>query len=43
MKSQIKQLKSEVEVIKWYMTTMEDGFDAKEIGQLYADLKGKHK
>ena len=36
-------MKSEVETIKWYVTCMEDAFDAKEIGEKYATLSEEHK
>ena len=35
-------MKSDLEVVKWYTTFMEDGIDAKTIGKLYTDLKEEH-
>ena len=39
MRAKITQLESEISVINWYMETMEQGIDTKEIVQEYAILK----
>ena len=42
MRAKITQLESEIQIIKWYMETMEEGIDTKEIVQEYAILKRQH-
>ena len=39
MRAKITQLESEISVVNWYMETMEQGIDTKEIVQEYAILK----
>ena len=43
MKEQIEHMNSDLDILKWYTTFMEDGVDAKKIGLLYADLKEEYR
>ena len=43
MKSKIRQLESETEIVAWYLKVMEEGVDTKEIVKEYSILKKKHK
>ena len=42
MRAKINQLESEISIINWYMETMEQGIDTKEIVQEYAILKRQY-
>lgn len=43
LKLKVAQLEEELSVVKWYMETMEDGIDTKEIVREYAKLKKEFK
>lgn len=43
LKETVEQLRSEVAIVEWYLATMEDGIDTKELGKEYTLLKQKYK
>lgn len=43
LKETVEQLRNEVKIVEWYLATMEDGIDTKELGKEYTLLKQKYK
>ena len=43
MTKRVAQLESELKIVQWYLETLEDGIDTKEIITEYTSLKRDHK
>ena len=43
MRARVTQLESELSIVNWYLETMEEGVDSKEIVKEYSYLKKKLK
>lgn len=43
LREKVKQLESELGIVKWYITIMEDGIDSKQVVKEYVELKATHK